>query len=146
MTILRKLTEFEIPVVDMVQIYCLYIRSILEYNSCVWFSSITQEEEDDLERVQKCSVKIILKQDYTDYQEALDYLKLQYLSTRRDKLALKFAKKCTKSDKFLNLFPLNTESNIRNSETHKVQFAKRSRLQNASIPAMQRLLNNDKSK
>ena len=37
MLILRKLYEFNIPQPDLVQIYCMYIRSILEYNSSVWF-------------------------------------------------------------------------------------------------------------
>ena len=140
MTILRKLSEFDIPVKDMVQIYCLYIRSVLEYNSCVWYSTITQQEKDDLERVQKCSLKLILKEDYTEYNQALDYLELTELSTRRGKMALNFAKKCVKSDRFFNLFPLN-QSDTRKSEMYKVQFARNSRLQNSTLPAMQRLLN-----
>ena len=47
MTILRNLYKFNIPEEDLVQIYCMYIRSVLEYNSSVWFSSITQEENND---------------------------------------------------------------------------------------------------
>ena len=38
MTILRNLYEFDIPVEDLVMIYSLYIRSILEYNLNVGFS------------------------------------------------------------------------------------------------------------
>ena len=121
----------------MVQIYCLYIRSVLEYNSCVWYSTITQQEKDDLERVQKCSLRLILKEEYIEYNQALDYLELTELSTRREKMALNFAKKCVKSDRFLDLFPLN-QSDTRKSEMYKVQFA---RLQNSTLPAMQRLLN-----
>ena len=41
MTILRKLYAFNLPLEDLVMIYNLYIRSILEFNSNVWFSSIT---------------------------------------------------------------------------------------------------------
>ena len=65
MTILRNLYQFSIPEEDLVQIYCLYIRSVLEYNSSVWFSSITEKENNDLERVQKCACRIILKEEYT---------------------------------------------------------------------------------
>ena len=61
MTILRKLYEFNIPQEDLVLIYCMYIRSIVEYNSSVWFSSITQEQKNNLERVQKIACMIILK-------------------------------------------------------------------------------------
>ena len=34
--------EFYSPEVDIVQIYTLYFRSILEFNSCVWHFNITQ--------------------------------------------------------------------------------------------------------
>ena len=50
MLILRNLMMFLVPVKDLVIIYCQYIRSILEFNSNVWFSSITKEESDDIER------------------------------------------------------------------------------------------------
>ena len=53
MTMLRKLYEFDIPLEDLVMIYTMYIRSVLEYNSSVWFSTITIEEREDLERVQR---------------------------------------------------------------------------------------------
>ena len=125
MTILRNLYQFDIPEDDLVQIYCLYIRSVLEYNSSVWFSSITQEESDDLERVQKCACKIILKGDYTDYNSAIARLNIQTLSERRKTLAKKFAVKCTKSEKFKNLFPVNNKQhmNLRKSEKYSVNFS-----------------------
>ena len=66
-----NLYQFSIPEEDLVQIYCLYIRSVLEYNSSVWFPSISQEENNDLKRAQKCAVKLILKKEYKDYPTAL---------------------------------------------------------------------------
>ena len=143
MTILRKLYEFDIPEEDLVIIYCLYVRSVLEFNSSVWFSSLTQEEKDDIERVQRCACKIILKEEYTSYEAALDRLKLDNLSERRKKLATRFAKKCTTHDKFAELFPLNDKNalNLRNAEQYQVKFAKTLRLCKSSIPTMQRLLN-----
>ena len=41
MPMLRTLYEFDIPLEDLVMIYTMYIRSVLEYNLTVWFSSIT---------------------------------------------------------------------------------------------------------
>ena len=125
------------------QIYFLYIRSVLEYNSSVWLSSITQEERNDLERVQRCACRIILKDEYISYESALSRLNLQNLSERRKTLALRFAKKCTTNDRFENWFPLNDKEalNLRNPEKHKVKFARTLRLCKSSIPAMQRLLN-----
>ena len=143
MTILRKLYEYDIPQEDLVQIYCLYIRSIVEYNSNIWFSSITQEESEDLERVQRCATRIILKHEYTTYEEALQKLKLQKLSERRVEQATSFAQKCTKHSRMKDMFPLNDKSNqnLRNIEKYEVKFARTARLFNTSIPAMQRLLN-----
>ena len=43
--------------------------------------------------------------DYRDYEQALEYFDLDDLKTRRDKLCLKFAKKCTKNARFQNWFP-----------------------------------------
>ena len=39
MSILRNLYEFSIPKEDLALIYTMYIRSVLEFNSNVWFSS-----------------------------------------------------------------------------------------------------------
>ena len=139
-----NLYKFNIPEEDLVQIYCLYIRSVLEYNnSSVWFSSITQEENNDLERVQKCACKIILREEYTDYASALVWLNIQNLSERRKALAKRFTEKCIKSERFSDLFPLNNKHhlNLRKTEKYLVKFSRTLRLCKSSIPAMQRLLN-----
>ena len=56
---LHKLYSFNVDVDDeeMVKIYVLYIRSILEQSCQVWHFSITQEEKGDIERVQKVAVE-----------------------------------------------------------------------------------------
>ena len=60
MGLLHKLVEFGVPQDDLTNIYVLYIRSILEQSSQVWHSSLTLENFQDLERVQKNAHKIIL--------------------------------------------------------------------------------------
>ena len=45
MIILKKLVKFEVPVVELVQIYILYIRSVVEQYATVWHSSITIGEK-----------------------------------------------------------------------------------------------------
>ena len=111
MSMLRKLYEFDIPKADLVMIYNMYIRSVLEYNSNVWFSSITNEDRDDIELVQRVACKIILKEEYNGYNQALETLNLQNLSDRRQVLAKRFALECVKSEKFSNLFPENQNNN-----------------------------------
>ena len=92
-----------------------------------------------MERVQRVACKIILKDKYTDYISALEKLKLQNLSDRRQILAKRFALKCVDSDRFSDMFPINP-----NREKYLVKFAKSGRLQNSSVPAMQKLLNRQK--
>ena len=145
MTMLRTLYQFDVHLEDLVMIYTMYIRSVLEYNSTIWFSSITIEEREDLERVQRVACKIILKDNYTDYISALEKLKLQNLSDRRQILAKRFAIKCVESDRFSDMFPINpNNTDSRNKEKYLVKFAKSGRLQNSSVPIMQKLLNRQK--
>ena len=142
MLILRNLYPFNIPVEDLVNIYCLYIRSVAEQSSVVWSSSITSGEEYDLERVQKVALRIILKEDYLDYRNALTLSKLSTLKSRRAKLSINFAVKCSKNERTCDMFPLRDQNvNTRNPELYEVTRAKTSRLANSAIPTMQRQLN-----
>ena len=108
MMILRKLYSFKVEESDLVNIYILHIRSIVEQSCQVWHFTITEEEKSDLERVQKVACKIILQDDYISYEQALQELNLETLSASRDILCLKFAKKYLKNPKAKDMFPLNT--------------------------------------
>ena len=59
----------------------------------------------DLERVQKIALKIILKEKYKNYENALNTLELETLKYRREKLCFAFAQKCLKNKKMKHLFP-----------------------------------------
>ena len=143
MIILRKLIKFPVPPNYLVMLYCQIIRSILEFNSSVWFSSITDEEADDLERVQKNAWRVILKDRYEDYETALNCLNLQNLRERRKRLALKFGKKCLQIEEMKGLLQESkkTEYNLRNQEQFDVKFAAGQRLYKSAIPTIQRLMN-----
>ena len=145
MTLLHKLYSFKVATDDLVNIYILYIRSLVEQNVAVWNSTITQEEVEDIERVQKVAVRIILKDDYTTYANALEYLNLETLQVRRHSLCLRFAKQCLKNEKMAEMFPQNPGYNakVRYSEKYEVKFANNNRLRDSSIPDLQRLLNED---
>ena len=62
MELLRRVAEFNVPTEDLTNIYILFVRSILEQSATVWHSSLSQENSNDLERVQKSATKIILNQ------------------------------------------------------------------------------------
>ena len=60
MELLRRVASFGTPPEDLKLIYILFVRSILEQSATVWHSSLSQENANDLERVQKSALKIIL--------------------------------------------------------------------------------------
>ena len=138
MEIIKKLYEFNVPLGDLVHLYCIYVRSILEFNCCVWHFSLTQEQKSDIERVQKNALKIILKQNYVSYENALKKTNLISLEDRRTKLCKTFAQKCAKIEKTKDMFPLDT---TRHSNKYQVYFARNDRVLYSAIPQMQRLLN-----
>ena len=142
MMILHNLFKFGLPMDEMVNIYILYIRSILETSAVVWHSSLTKKERNEIERVQKVALKIILGSDYEDYNAALEIAGLSTLDDRRKGLCKQFAKNCIKNPKMYRLFPLNKiTKNTRNPEKYLVTPANTDRLARSAIPYMQRLLN-----
>ena len=143
MIILQNLFKFGLPVEELVQIYILYIRSVVENSAVVWHSSLTVGEKVAIERIQKVALKIILNQQYEGYSMALKVTGLPTLNERRLILCKKFAVKCIKNQKTCHMFPLNTENsaNTRHHEKFFVQPARTERFKNSTIPFMQRLLN-----
>ena len=89
MRLLHKLVDSGVPQDDLVNIYILYVRSILEQSCQVWHSSLTLENFQGLERVQKNALKIILQDQYLSYSNALNMTGLDSLFERRTKLCLK---------------------------------------------------------
>ena len=142
MVLLHNLFDFGLPITEMINIYILYIRSILESSAVVWHSSLTQSDERRIERIQKTALRIILAGAYENYEQALMIADLQTLKERRKVLCKKFAKNCLKNERMCHLFPLNQNIvNTRNPEKFFVQPARTERLARSAIPYMQRLLN-----
>ena len=139
MRLLHKMIEFGYTTEDLIHVYILYLRSLCEQSAVVWHSSLTVENEEDIERVQKTALKIIFKTQYKSYDNALVLSGLKTLKDRRKDLCLTFAKRCLKNDKTSDMFPLNNDKT--KHEKYKVYHANTSRLQNSPIIYMQHLLN-----
>ena len=106
--------------------------------------SLTEENRNDLERIQKTAVKLILGDRYKSYEQALLVLELENLDERRTSLCKTFALKCCKNPKTSSMLPKNKKihnMDTRKSEVYKVQHANTERLQKSSIIYMQNLLN-----
>ena len=90
MELVRKVASFGASQDDLKNIYFLFVRSLLEQSATVWHSSLTRENSDDLERVQKSAIKVILGNEYKSYNESLLKLDMESLEDRRETLCLKF--------------------------------------------------------
>ena len=144
MELLRKVASFGTPTEDLKTVYILFVRSILEQSATVWHSSLTEENVNDLERVQKSAIKIILQESYKGYKKGLAHLGIDTLESRREQLCLSFAQKCVKSKKLNHMFPKNEKlhfMNTRYEEPFEVQHANTERLKRSPIIYMQNLLN-----
>ena len=131
------------------QIYKTFVRSNLEFSSNVWHSSLTKENIQDLERVQKAALKVILGRDYFNYEDALKLTKMDSLEERRGLIGLKFAKNCLKNENFSRLFPVKKVDHamkMRNPDKYLVKGANTERYKKSAVPYLQRLLNMENNK
>ena len=86
----------------MWKVYCL---SLLEQSCIVWDSGLTEENRTDLERTQKTFCKMVLEENYLNYNNALITLRLETLEERRKKVNLRFIKRSLSDGKLRNIFP-----------------------------------------
>ena len=142
MIIIRKLLEFEVKTEDLLTIYILFIRSIIEQSSVVWSSSLTCDEMASFERIQKIALRLIFGPKYGCYENALNLANLPTIENRYHMLLLRFALKCSKNPKTANMFPpaRNIEK-TRSHEKYQVPMARKERYFKSAIPTMARLLN-----
>ena len=137
MVILRRLGKFALPISDLVNIYILYIRSVLEQSAVVWNSSITKGEQLEIERVQKCALRIIRKENYSSYENSLKICGLDTLKTRQNQLSLSFAIKCTINAATKDMFPeKDSRAKTRFNEKYVVTKSCTERLASSAIPFM----------
>ena len=146
MQFLHRAAKFTNNMWDLKKIYMLQVRSKLEQSAVVWHSSLTQRNTSDLERVQKSALKLILKEKYVGYKNALNVMKLDTLAVRREKLCLKFAKACVRNEKLHDMFPKNRKSHLmdmRQGYKFVIKKARTERLQRSAVVNMQKLLNKE---
>ena len=144
---LTKLKYVGVCKEDLLNIYILYIRSLLEYCSVVWHSTLTVEQSNNIESVQKLCLKVILGPEYDGYEKAMSNCDLVSLSERREQKCLQFGLKSLLHPVHSSMFPVNpkignqSSANTRNNEHFSVNWAKSESYRKSAIPYIQRLLN-----
>ena len=149
MIMLHKFAKFTKNKAHLIHLFKSQVRGILEYCSTVWHSSLTGADSDDIERVQKAALRLIMGNSYQGYNQALLHMNLDSLKERREKMALTFAKKTLRLDNFSKFFPINKAKHLmakRNPDKYAVNNAKTERYRRSAVPFLQRLLNEDYSK
>ena len=144
LSMITKLKYVGVSIEDLLDIYILFIRSVTEYCAVAFHSSLTKEQSEKLEKIQKTSLKVILGESYVSYSAALEMCNLQTLYERREKRCLYFSLKCIKHERNSRLFPLNpieTNLEVRKREKFHVNFARTTHYKNSAIPYCQRKLN-----
>ena len=92
MALIRGMKAFGASIKEIVHMWIIMCRSVLEQSCVLWHSSLTLENIEDLERMQKTFAKLVLRNKYKTYEDALTKLNLLSLSERRQNLVKKFAK------------------------------------------------------
>ena len=100
---LRLLKRSKADMKTLVVLYTTTIRPILEYACQVWHFNIQKFLSDDIERVQKRALRIIVPN--SSYNEALEITGITTLYDRRESLCYEFFRQNINSDKMTDLFP-----------------------------------------
>ena len=136
--LITKLKYVGVSTEDLLTIYVLFIRSIIEYCSVVYHSSLTQKLSNKIEGIQATCLRVILDVNYVSYAAALEMCALDKLSARRTQRQLSFSLRCLNDNFTKQFFPENEDQR---KEKFKVNFARTESYLRSTIPQSQRILN-----
>ena len=105
MWVLRRLKRLDVERSFIVDVYKKEVRSLLEIAVPAWHGALTARQSNDIERVQKVAMAIILGVRLPS-EQARALLCLQPLSVRRVEICKKFAKK-TLNSRHADIFERN---------------------------------------
>ena len=150
MYILYRCKQFRFSISTLFTLYTWFITTSLEYAVPVWHSGISSQQSMLIERIQKRCFRIILGNQYNDYDSALLRFKTTTLEKRRIKLCYKFAQAVMKSPRHRHLLP-QTFREVHDHDTRGHRGGRRmpsvkctrARYNNSSVPYLVRLLNAD---
>ena len=141
---LRELANAGFTEKERLEVYKTMLRPIIEYSSVVYGPMLTQEQEDELERVQTRALKNIYGHVYSKRQ-LLEISGLESLGDRREKASLKFAQKLANNPRFSGWFPKKRSSSRQQIREEYVEYpARTDRRRNSPLFYYRRLLNNNR--
>ena len=96
--LLRRMKGLNLSTMQIFDVYVKEVRSILEMAVPVWHGGLTQKQSKEIERVQKVAFRIILTNNYRNYDNALKTLDTETLYPRRINICKSFVTKNMKSE------------------------------------------------
>ena len=143
---LRNLKNHGFTEEELLKVYKTIIRPVMEYAAPVFHSSLTDEQDESLEKLQVQALKAIFdpKLSGRKLREKADIMTLR---SRREEISLKFALKCATNPRMCHLFPLkNTRTSARSTRTGQAEVyqetkARCERLRNSPLHYFRRVLN-----
>ena len=139
--ILRRMLKLDLDIYQMFDVYTKEIRSILEMAVPVWHSGLTNQQTDDIESIQRVAMRIILQENYINYQSGCITFSAQTLADRRIKLCSKFASKNFKSENSLFTNVGSSVNTRQKSDLVKEYSCNFGRFYKSPLPYLARLLN-----
>ena len=145
--ILIHARKFQFSVRTLLILYIWYIRTTLEYASPVWHPGLTTQHHQQIERVQKRCLRIILGRNYVGYREALERLNIASLFDRREQLCLRFGRSILRSPQHRDLLPPAMHQvhgrNTRHRNRLQPVRARTSRYKKTFVPYIVKRLNHE---
>ena len=82
MQFLSKLKYVGVSTEDLIDVYCKFIRSIVEYCSVVFHGALTDTQSKQLENIQTTAMRILLQENFVSPSAAREMMGLQELFER----------------------------------------------------------------
>ena len=117
------------------------LKSVLESFCPVFHSMLTVDDQNELERIQKIVLRIILGSTYDTYENACRILDVETLTSRRNTISLNFALKVLDSPHNFFKYTDKTDIILRRQPIIEEPFAHTDRYKRSPLPALVKLLN-----
>ena len=139
---LRNLKKSGFSEHELVRVYKTIIRPVADYGAVVYHSSLTDEQDEELDRLQAAALKCIYGPKISA-RKMCEMAEITTLRQRREELCLKFAQKCVKDRRMEHFFPLkNSRSSGRlKGDKYLETKARCDRLKNSPVFYFRRILN-----
>ena len=143
--LLRRMKILKLDLNIMLDFYCKEVRSILEFGVACWNSGLTVRHTEQIERVQKICINIILCDiDWSiPYTIGCTLLGIEPLTFRRSDLCIRFAQKTSRDPRHSDFFTLNTcnVSTRQEKQTYREFNCSTGRYYDSPLCYLTRLLN-----